>query len=298
MGDVWSATVLGAVTGGGAFAAWTALFPRPPRLASLLDALDRDPDLVDTTAERALRTRMGERTLPLFENLGVHLDRSAADARIVGMALIDHVGSKVTCAFLPLTFTVAIWVLFVTAGVHAPSGLLLGVSVAGVVVGFVAPDLSLRRAADERRREFTLALGAYLDLVAVSLAGGMGTEAALTEAARVGDSWSFALLRRAVEVAQLNGATVWSTFERLGAELDVPALTELAASVALAGSEGARVRASIAVKADTLRAVELAAAETEAQEATERMAIPTAMLLFGFVLLIGFPAVMTVLGGL
>lgn len=78
----------------------------------------------------------------------------------------------------------------------------------------------------------------------------------------------------------------------------MPALGELAASVALAGSEGARVRASIAVKADTLRSLELAAAETEAQEATERMAIPTAMLLFGFVLLVGFPAVMTVLGGM
>ena len=46
------------------------------------------------------------------------------------------------------------------------------------------------------------------------------------------------------------------------------------------------------------RAIELAEAESEAQAATERMAIPTAMLLFGFVLLIGFPAVITVLGGL
>ena len=52
------------------------------------------------------------------------------------------------------------------------------------------------------------------------------------------------------------------------------------------------------MKADTLRAVELAEAESAAQAATERMAIPTAMLLFGFVLLIGFPAVITVLGGL
>jgi tight adherence protein C len=209
-----------------------------------------------------------------------------------------HVGSKVVCALLPTGFAVAIGVLFVLAGVPAPTGALIAVAVGGAVMGFFAPDVNLRREAERRRREFALALGSYLDLVAISLAGGMGTEAALVEAARVGDSWSFHLLRRAIDVAQIDGLTVWSSFAQLGEDLDVPALIELASSVALAGSEGAKVRASIAVKADTLRSTELATAESEAQAATERMAIPSAMLLFGFVLLIGFPAVMTVIGDL
>ena len=101
-----------------------------------------------------------------------------------------------------------------------------------------------------------------------------------------------------MDTAQIEGSTLWATLARLGDDLGIPALGELAASVALAGNEGAKVRASIAVKADTLRAVELAEAETEAQAATERMVVPTAMLLFGFVILIGYPAVVTVLGGL
>src|SRR5262249_18045699 len=145
---------------------------------------------------------------------------------------------------------------------------------------------------------FMVAFGSYLDLVAISLAGGMGTEAALVGAARIGDSWAFRVIRRAVDAAQLEGSTLVDALGRVGDPRRVPAVAELAASVALAGSEGAKVRASIAVKADTLRAVELAEAESDAQAATERLAIPTALLLFGFVLLIGYPAVATVLGGL
>jgi hypothetical protein len=72
----------------------------------------------------------------------------------------------------------------------------------------------------------------------------------------------------------------------------------LAASVSLAGTEGAKVRASLAAKAGSLRTHELAEAETEDQAATERMSLPVVLLLAGFLLFIGFPAVERVLTGL
>ena len=111
-----------------------------------------------------------------------------------------------------------------------------------------------------------------------------------------------ALLDKNFNALADEGATEFQAMRRgtlgqLGEELRVPALVELSASIALAGSEGAKVRSSIATKADTLRATELAEAETEAQAATERMAIPTVMLLLGFVLLVGYPAVAAVING-
>ena len=51
----------------------------------------------------------------------------------------------------------------------------------------------------------------------------------------------------------------------------------LAASVALAGSHGARIRRSLAAKADSLRAHQVAETESAAESATERMAIPVAV---------------------
>jgi len=106
------------------------------------------------------------------------------------------------------------------------------------------------------------------------------------------------LIRRAVDVAQIQGDTIWHALGQLGEELRVAPLVELSSSIALAGNEGAKVRDSIATKADSLRSTELAEAESEAQAATERMAVPTVMLLLGFVLLVGYPAVAAVLGGL
>ena len=68
--------------------------------------------------------------------------------------------------------------------------------------------------------------------------------------------------------------------------------------MALAGTEGARVRASLAAKAASLRTHELAEAETADQAATERMSLPVVLLFAGFLLFLGYPAVEKVLTGL
>ncbi|MCZ7537378.1 MAG: hypothetical protein M5T61_16690 [Acidimicrobiia bacterium] len=68
-------------------------------------------------------------------------------------------------------------------------------------------------------------------------------------------------------------------------------LAELAASVSLAGSHGARIRASLAAKADTLRGHQIAETEAAAEAATERMTVPVAVLLFGFLVFIAYPAI-------
>ena len=167
-----------------------------------------------------------------------------------------------------------------------------------MVGGFVLPDLGIRSDAARRRRDFRHALGSFLDLVVVALAGGGGVETALGDAASIGNSWAFDLMRRALDGARLARETPWSALGRLGTELGIGELSELAASVSLAGTEGAKVRASLAAKAASLRTHELAEAETADQAATERMSLPIVMLFAGFLFFIGFPAVERVLTGL
>ena len=288
---------LGALVGFSLWVAWRFTFPPPPPLDLALRRLSRQHAISDTGTGPALKRRVGARAGGLLEGLGLSLDDTRADARIVGTSLDAHLGSKVTSAALAAGFAIVFAAVLTVGGIGVPVGGTIGAAAGLALIGFVAPDLSLRTDATRRRREFAVAFGSYLDLVSISLAGGMGTEAALVEAARIGDNWAFRLLRRAVDVAQIQGSTVWTTLGQLGEELRVPALVELSASIALAGSEGAKVRSSIATKADTLRATELAEAETEAQAATERMAIPTVMLLLGFVLLVGYPAVAAVING-
>ena len=54
----------------------------------------------------------------------------------------------------------------------------------------------LRREAAARRQDFRHAVGAFLDLVSMNLAGGRGVPEALTAAASIGDGWAFARIRR------------------------------------------------------------------------------------------------------
>jgi hypothetical protein len=75
-------------------------------------------------------------------------------------------------------------------------------------------------------------------------------------------------------------------------------LTELAATTALAGHEGARIKASLVSKATTVRAHLLAESEAEAASATERMSLPVVALFGGFLLFIGYPALAHALTGL
>lgn len=179
-------------------------------------------------------------------------------------------------------------------------GLGLVVSAAASVVfggvGVLLPSVGLRAEGAARHRAFRHAFGAFLDVVSVSLAAGRGVEGALLAGARAGHGWAFAELRDALFTAQRLGETPWDGLDRLGAELAIPVLQELAASAALAGEEGAMVRHSVAAKASALRARALTDAEASAEAASERMSIPTVMLLVGFVIFVGYPAVAGVAG--
>lgn len=173
-----------------------------------------------------------------------------------------------------------------------------GVVVAGILTGVALPIHRLRRRAQQARRQVVRAVGTTVDLVVMCLAGGMGVESALQAAAGIGDDPFSRRLAAMVAATATAGAAPWDRLIILGDELGVAELTELGAAIALAGTEGARVRATLAAKAEALRARELAGEETAANTLTERMFLPGVLLLLGFLLFIGYPAVSRILSGL
>ena len=67
-------------------------------------------------------------------------------------------------------------------------------------------------------------------------------------------------------------------------------LSELASTVALAGEEGAAVRTTVAAKARTIRERMSAESEMAAAAVTERMSLPSVLLVLGFLVFLCYPA--------
>jgi tight adherence protein C len=293
-----AALLLGLGIGAGLALMLSGLVPARPRLAAAIDRLHQHrPRTTVPVATASLATRLLGRSW-VASGLGQRVTTSAAaDLRIVGLSPEEHLAHRVGISLVALLWAPATAALMSAGGVSVPATLLLWVSVALLPVGFVFPALELRARAARRRRSFRHALSSFLDVVSVSLAGGKGVESALTDAAEIGRGWAFDELRAALLDARLLGETPWTGLARLGAEIGVPELGELAASASLAGSEGARVKASIAAKARGLRLRVLADVESAAQSASERMSLPIVLLLVGFVFFLGYPAVVQVLAG-
>ena len=158
--------------------------------------------------------------------------------------------------------------------------------------------LVLRAEARRRRAELRTALSGLLDLVVVGLAGGAGVEQALADATDNARTPGQHRLRHAIQAATVSRVPPWTTLGQLGADTAVPALVEFAAALSLAGTEGARVRATLTARAASLREHELADAEAHAASATEKMSLPVVALFAGFLVFLGYPAFSAVLNAL
>jgi tight adherence protein C len=293
--------LLGAGAGAGCWLVVRGLAPPRPSLAASLAQLRRTSHPAPRPVEQGtgFAARLGA---PLARRLvragggGMVGAKAQADLAVLGRSPERHLAEKAALALVGLLVVPAMAGVLAVAGGSLPFGLPLWGSLLLAAVGFVVPDLGVHAEAERRRQDFRHALGSFVDLVVIGLAGGGGVETALSDAAATGDGWAFERLRRALDDARLRRETPWTALDHLGAELGVAELSELAASVSLAGSEGAKVRVSLVARAASLRTHQLARAEADAQAATERMSLPMVFLFAGFLLVIGFPAVERVLG--
>ncbi|MFF2811830.1 type II secretion system F family protein [Streptomyces sp. NPDC058000] len=292
--------VLGALFGGGAAALVYGLRPPRPALADVLTALNMSVQPASSPtrelAEMEWATRLGRRAVPLVRALGFPTRSLRADLAVCGTDEEQHLAGKAACA---MTGLIAPWavVLLLRLGADVAPGwwVPLAGSLALAAALFFVPDLDLRRRAECRRREMRHTLSLVLDLTVIALAGGAGVQQALTQAIAAPQGWAAGTLRHPLHVAQLTRTSPWTHLGELGSQLGVSDLVELASTLSLAGSEGAKIRGSLGAKARAMRRRRASEADGAAQAATERMSLPVVGLFAAFLLLIGYPALAHVL---
>ncbi|MBL7487772.1 type II secretion system F family protein [Frankia sp. AgB1.9] len=292
--------VLAAGVGVGLWALAVWLFPPKPSLAEILAHLE--PTAATPAAapsgvppeQDGWAVRAGWPFIGLLRATGLPTAALRQDLAALGRSAEAHLAEKATAGLAGALFPSVVGLAFAAGGRPFPWTIPVTLALLLGVGGFMLPDLTVKADADRQRRAFRYALSAYLSLIQVLLAGGAGVESALTDAAAIGDSWPFVALRRALRTARETRVSPWVALGQLGADLQVSELVELADAVALAGTEGARVRQSLEAKATTLRVRQAQDAEADAAAATERMSVPGVLIAVGFILFIFYPALTSI----
>ena len=282
------ALLAGLALGGGIWLTARGFAPPPRPIAAALADLHRPRWSDESAPDWESRARGWATMLTRSTGVSTTTDRNLV---LVGRTVERHALDKLIYSLLGAVLPVAGWLIMSAGSVSAPLAIPVVFGLAMGAGGFLLPDALLRGEAATYRRDFNAQLAVYLDLVVVLLAGGRGVDGALTSAAAMGDSAAFIRIRRTLAAAQLNRESPWRALDRLANTLGIAALAELAASVTLAGESGARVRESLAAKAESIRARLLSETEADAHRRSETMSGPVVMMLTGFVLLVGFPAV-------
>ena len=238
---------------------------------------------------------LGRPGVPVLAGLGLPTHRTRQYLIACERPVEDYLAQKAAMALLAVVVPPAAGAMVTASGVSLTPTWALGAWGVFALVLWMGPDLEARDQARERSEQMRHTIAAVCDLVVISLAGGAGVHGALHEATRTTDTWAMRTLRTALHTATLRREPLWGALQGLGERYQVPAATDLAASLRLAGADGARVRSSLAAKASTLRGQHLADLEADAHASTERMSLPVVLMFAGFLLLIGYPAVNLIL---
>ncbi|RKS68282.1 type II secretion system protein F (GspF) [Actinomadura pelletieri DSM 43383] len=164
--------------------------------------------------------------------------------------------------------------------------------VAGLALGailWLVPDWNVRSQARQRRRDFRYAFTSYLQLVVLEREAGAALNAALENPAKITEGWPFRRVHEALTRARHGQQQPWRALARLGEEIGVRDLIDLAHTAEIAGSEGAKMHDVLVAKITSMRHEASAAARSEANSRTTAMWVPTSLLMLGFVILVGFP---------
>ncbi|MGI5161033.1 type II secretion system protein [Microbispora sp. CA-102843] len=337
------ATVLcGAVLGLGLFLLLRALFPPRPGLTARLAALDQARDgkgvpraslIAPEEDVSEFRRMLGLRLARFYAARGWEARSIKADLALLGKSFEGFLATKLLLGVSGLlAFPLLVgWLALMGWGVSVQVPLWSALVVC--VIFFLLPDAQIRRDAAVRRRDFRHAVGAFLDLVSMNLAGGRGVPEALMMAVAVGSpvtapgalngtvngaangaasavttgaangagpapgsNWAMERIREALANARIVGITPWQALGQLGDEINVDELRDLSAALGLVADDGAKVRASLTARAATLRRRELAEVEGKAGERSQSMLVAQLLLCAGFVIFLSFPAAMKMLG--
>ena len=285
----------GMVIAGGLVIGVHALRPAPPALAAALEQLSAEPATVAVLPTTSSRDRWDWLPARIAKVLDGHLGVSDADLKIIGWTRSQLAARKLTWALAGLFAPSVLSVLLLLAGLGAFASfpVLLGIAIA--VVAWLLPTQEARELATKARLEFRTNLEFFLTLVAGERRARGSVEQALEEAVEISDSAPFVAMRRAIRRAMLSGQKPWRDLRLLGEELEVTELRNLA-DIAEVAADGAAVYGTLLATARTLRHAELSDARTEANEVSERMSRPLALLVFGLTAFVLVPFALRMFG--
>lgn len=297
--------VLGAVIGLGIHLLIRALMPTRRSALSQIARIDamRAQGTAHESAHAAardtgrfgpLRAELGERIAEFYRQQGWEQRSLRADLAVLGRSWEMFLATKVLLAVTGLFFGPFLFVVVWQLGFSRSPVVPVWLALLCAVLFFLLPDVEVRRDAAEKRRDLRRVIGAYLDLVSMSLAGGRGLPEALTAAAEVSDGWATRRIRSALAHARITGISQWQALGELGEELGVEELKDLSASLALVADDGAKVRESLASRAETMRHRELAEIEGSAGEKSQSMLVAQLLLCAGFLVFLIYPAAIRV----
>jgi Flp pilus assembly protein TadB len=299
---VTQAFFAGGLLGFGLYLLVRSLIPSRPGIGTRLAMIDaaraeyvrRSSDVGGDGSASRLRGRVGRQVAAFYAAHGWHRGSLRADVNLLGRSWESFLATKVLYAVGVIVLAPFVLVVLAALGMGLVGALPLWLALALGAVAFFLPDVSVRQEAAVRRRDFRHVVGAYLDLVSMGLAGGRGVPEALLAASEIGEGWALWRLRDCLTNARITGTTQWAALGRLGDELAVDELRDLAAALELVADDGAKIRSSLAARAATLRSRELAEIEGKAGEKSQSMLVAQLLLCAGFLVFLAYPAIVRV----
>ena len=297
------ALIVGAALGLGMFLLVLALIPGRRSLARQLAAFDaaypsatrarRVPG--DRGESRAVR-RLGTILARFCAERGWEFPSLRANLALVGKSFESYLAVKLLLAIFGLLLGPFLLAALALGGVRLPFAVPVWAGLLLAMIFFFLPDLELKQKVDKRRRDFRHAIGAFLDLVAMNLAGGRGVPEALMSASEIGTGWAMWRIRDALTSARIIGQTPWQALGALGEEVRIDELRDLSAALSLVAEDGAKVRESLTTRAAGLRRRELAELQGQAGERSQSMLVAQMLLAGAFLIFLIYPAVRVMLG--
>lgn len=217
------------------------------------------------------------------------------DLAILQRTRTSFYGSKMLAATIGLLIGPLLTLAVMAFGVSIPFAIPVAGSLGLGAVMWLMPGAEVKDKARRARAEFSYALGAFVEMVALERLSGSGVPQALQRAADIGDSWAFQRISATLKRTEYTGHNPWDALEDLGNELDLNDLVDLADIMRLAGADGTQVYNSLRARAAAMRNALLTNHISAANRAGERIAIPVGLLVIVLAITLITPAFLRML---
>jgi len=256
---------------------------------------EEDPTLIRQKARESVTVKMMEKVAPLAMRPVMPKNSAEMSKLRVKLAAAGYRKDTAPTIFLASKTVVGIGMAMVVALYLLSRGSdvqqILGLSIFGLAIGFMGPNLWLSSAMKKRAEKIRNGLPDSLDLMVITVESGLALDGALQ---RVGDemrhvhpelSEEFQIATREVQM----GIPRSETLDNMAERTQVPEIKSLVAIINQAEKFGTSIAKALRHQADALRVKRRQAAEERAQKTAVKLMAPLILFIF--------PAIFVVLAG-